>query len=46
MGKGRILKSLLSEWQLGTLPNLVEPNQEIPMDFVGPITFKNNTQNN
>ena len=44
--KGRNLKPLIPKSQLGSLPPLTEPNQEIQMDFAGPIPFKNNTQNN
>ena len=44
--KGKNLKPLISKSQLGSLPPLTEPNQEIQMDFAGPIPFKENTQNN
>ena len=44
--KGKILKPLIPKSQLGSLPPLKEPNQEIQMDFAGPIPFKQNTQNN
>ena len=44
--KGKNLKALIPKTQLGQLPSLTEPNQEIQMDFSGPITYKNNTQNN
>ena len=39
-------KNLIPKSQLGSLPPLMEPNQEIQMDFAGPIPFKENTQNN
>ena len=44
--KAKNLKAVLPKTQLGSQPNLVEPNQEIQMDFAGPIPFKENTQNN
>ena len=44
--KGKNLKPLIPRTNLGSLPTLVEPNEEIQMDFAGPILFKNNTQNN
>ena len=44
--KGKNLKPLVPKSQLGSLPPLIEPNQEIQMDFAGPIPFKENTQNN
>ena len=44
--KGKNLKALISKNNLGLLPSLVEPNQEIQMDFAGPIPYKENTQNN
>ena len=44
--KGKNLKPLIARTNLGSLPTLVEPNEEIQMDFAGPIPFKNNTQNN
>ena len=44
--KGKNLKVLISKINLGLLPPLVEPNQEIQLDFAGPIPFKENTQNN
>ena len=31
---------------MGKLPKLKEPNEEIQMDFAGPIPYKNNIQNN
>ena len=44
--KGKHLKALTPKNNLDSLPNLFEPNQEIQMDFAGPISFKENTQNN
>ena len=44
--KGKNLKALISKTQLGHLPCLTEPNQEIQMDFAVPIPYKNSTQNN
>ena len=46
MDKGINLKALLPKTQLGSLSKLVEPNQEMQMDFAGPIPFKVSTQNN
>ena len=42
---GKNLKVFISKNNLGLLPPLVEPNQEIQMDFAGPIPYKENTQN-
>ena len=44
--KGKNLKALIPKTQLGQLPSLTEPNQEIQMDFAGPIPYKKTTQNN
>ena len=44
--KGKNLKPLTPKTNLGPLPTLVEPHEEIQMDFAGPIPYKNNTQNN
>ena len=38
-------KALLPKTQLGSLPKLVEPNQQNQMDFACPNPFKKNTQN-
>ena len=46
IGKGKNLKSIITKNNIGTLGKLTEPNEEIQMDFAGPIPFKNNTQNN
>ena len=37
--KGRNLKSLIPKHNLGVLTTLVEPNEEIQMDFAGPIPY-------
>ena len=37
------LKALITKNNLGTLPTLVEPKEEIQIDFAGPIPYKNNT---
>ena len=44
--KGKNLKALIPKTQLEQLPSLIEPNQEIQMDFDGPIPYQNTTQNN
>ena len=44
--KGKNLKPLTPKTNLGSLSSLVEPNEEIQMDFADPIPYKNNTQNN
>ena len=44
--KGKNLKPLIPKSQLGQLPVLSEPNEEIQMDFAGPIPFKDNVQSN
>ena len=44
--KGKNLKPLIPKSQIGSLPFLTEPNQEIQMDFAGPIPFKENNLNN
>ena len=44
--KGKNLKPIIHKNQLGNLPKLKEPKEEIQMDFAGPIPFKNITQNN
>ena len=44
--KGKNLKAIEPYSQLGKLNSLREPNEEIQMDFAGPIPFKNNIQNN
>ena len=40
--KGKNLKPLITKNNLGTLTTLVETNEEIQMDFAGPIPYKNN----
>ena len=37
---GKNLKPLQAKSKLGTLPILTEPNEEIQMDFAGPLTFR------
>ena len=44
--KGKNLKTIIARNNLGILSELTEPNEEVQMDFAGPIPFKNNTQNN
>ena len=44
--KGKNLKPIITKNNIGTLGKLTEPNEEIQMDFAGPIPFKNNSQNN
>ena len=44
--KSRNLKPILLKNRLGSQNQLAEPNEEIQMDFAGPIPFKNNIQNN
>ena len=46
INKGKNLKALIPKTNLGQLPSPIEPNQEIQMDFAGPIPYKNTTQNN
>ena len=43
--KGKNLKPLIPKNNLGVLPTLIEPNEEIQMDFAGPIPYKNSTKN-
>ena len=44
--KGKNFKPIITKNNLGILPNLVEPNEEIQLDFAGPIPYKDNTKNN
>ena len=44
--KGKNLKAIFPKNKLGNLPKLKESNEEIQMDFAGPIPYKNNTQSN
>ena len=44
--KGKNLKPIITKNNLGILPNLVQPNEEIQLDFAGPIPYKDNTKNN
>ena len=43
--QGKNLNSILPKQDSGTLPLLSEPNEELQMDFAGPILFKNYTDN-
>ena len=43
--QGKNLKRKLSKQNLGKLPPLSEPKEELQMDFAGPIPFKNYTDN-
>ena len=42
--KGKNQKRLSPKSLLRTLPPLSEPNEEVQMDFAGPIPFTNNTR--
>ena len=44
--KGKNLKPLIPKTQVGNLPPLSEPNEEVQMDFAGPIPFKDNALSN
>ena len=44
--KGKNLKPLIPKSQFRNLPSLSEPNEEVQMDFAGPIPFKDNTLSN
>ena len=44
--KGKNLKPLIPKSQLGQLPVLSEPNEEVQMDLAGPIPFKDIVQSN
>ena len=44
--KGKNLKPLITKNSLGTLPKLTEPNEEVQLDFAGPIPFREHKQNN
>ena len=44
--KGKNLKPLIPKSQLGQLLVLSEPNEEVQLDFAGPIPFKDNVQSN
>ena len=43
--QGKNLKPILPKQNLCTLPLLSEPNEELQMDFAGPIPFKNHIDN-
>ena len=40
LNNGKNLKAFENKSQLGELPKLSEPNEEIQMDFAGPLTFR------
>ena len=41
--QGKNLKLISPKQELRNLPTLTEPNEEIQMDFAGPIPFRNHT---
>ena len=41
--QGKNLKPIIPKQDLGKLPKLSEPNEELQMDFAGPIPFRNYT---
>ena len=43
--KGKNLKPLITKQSLGMLPKLSEPNEEVQLDFAGPIPFREHKQN-
>ena len=43
--KGKNLKPLTPKNSLGILPKLSEPNEEVQLDFAGPIPFREHKQN-
>ena len=43
--QGKNLKPIIPKQKLGKLPHLEEPNEELQMDFAGPIPFRNHTDN-
>ena len=43
--KGKNLKPVAPKKSLGILPKLSEPNEEIQIDFAGPIPFREHKQN-
>ena len=43
--QGKNLKPLILKQNLGKLPPLLEPNEELQMDFSGPIPFRNHSEN-
>ena len=44
--KGKNLKPLISKTQVGNLPSRSEPNEEVQMDFAGPIFVTQKPQSN
>ena len=45
IGKGKNLKPIAPEKSYGMLPKLSEPNEEVQLDFAGPIPFREHKQN-
>ena len=45
LDQGKNLKPIISKSKLGTLPKLSEPNEELQIDFAGPIIDKKNNNN-
>ena len=43
--QGKNLKPLIPKQNLGKFPTLEEPNEELQMDFAGPIPFRNHVDN-
>ena len=43
--KGKNLKTIAPKNSLGILPKLSEPNEEVQLDFAGPIPFREHKQN-
>ena len=43
--KGKNLKPLIPKQSLGMLPKLKEPNEEVQIDFAGPIPFRGHKHN-
>ena len=43
--KGKNLKPLIPKQSLGIVPKLSEPNEELQLDFAGPIPFREHKQN-
>ena len=45
LDQGKNLKPIISKSELGTLPKLSEPNEELQLDFAGPIVDTKNINN-
>ena len=43
--QGKNLKPIIPKKDLGKIPKLSEPNEELQMDFAGPILVRNHTKN-